>query len=86
MDYEYQFNENLSKQDSTNTLPNVKGRLKEHVSFWIETIKVPEFIVDCIREGYKIPFTRLQNLLRLRITFQRYLMVNLSPALCQNYC
>ena len=56
MDYEYQFNENLSKQDSTNTVPNVKGRLKEHVSFWIETIKVPEFIVDCIREGYKIPF------------------------------
>ena len=56
MDYEYQFNENLSKQDSTNTLSNVKGRVKEHVSFWIETINAPEFIVDCIREGYKIPF------------------------------
>ena len=35
--------------------PGVKGRLKAQVLFW-EKIGAPPFIIDCIREGYKIPF------------------------------
>ena len=34
---------------------NVKGRLRAHVGFW-EDIQAPAFIIDCIKEGYKIPF------------------------------
>lgn len=34
---------------------NVKGKLRAHVEFW-EVIHAPPFIIDCIREGYKIPF------------------------------
>lgn len=34
---------------------NVKGRLRAHVGFW-EDIQAPAFIIDCIKEGYRIPF------------------------------
>ena len=34
---------------------NVKGRLRVHVRFW-KDIHAPAFIIDCIKEGYKIPF------------------------------
>ena len=34
---------------------NVWGRLKQHIAFW-ERIEAPSFILDTIREGYKIPF------------------------------
>ena len=34
---------------------SVRGRLKEHIKFW-ERIEAPAFIIDTIREGYKIPF------------------------------
>ena len=34
---------------------NVRGRLKQHIAFW-ERIEAPSFILDTIREGYKIPF------------------------------
>ena len=55
-DYDYPFNVTLNMPDST-TLPNVKGRLKKnHSQFWIHTLKAPPFIVDCIQEGYEIPF------------------------------
>ena len=37
------------------SLPQVKGRLKLHIQFWID-IQAPDFILDCIRDGYKIPF------------------------------
>lgn len=33
----------------------VRGRLNQHIKFW-ETIEAPEFILNTIREGYKIPF------------------------------
>jgi len=36
-------------------LPGVKGRLEAHVLFW-EKIGASPFIINCIREGYKIPF------------------------------
>lgn len=35
-------------------LPQVRGRLKRHISFW-EKIEAPEFIKNTIREGYRIP-------------------------------
>ena len=34
---------------------NVWGRLKQHIAFW-ERIEAPSFILDTIREGYKIPY------------------------------
>ena len=33
----------------------VRGRLKAHIAFW-ERIDAPEFMLDTIRHGYKIPF------------------------------
>ena len=41
--------------DPGSTPLSVKGRLKSHVQFW-ERINTPPFIIECIREGYKIPF------------------------------
>ena len=41
--------------DPGSTPLSVKGRLKAHVQFW-ERINTPPFIIECIREGYKIPF------------------------------
>ncbi|CAB3981410.1 Hypothetical predicted protein [Paramuricea clavata] len=56
LDYEYIF-EFLDRHEPVNAvgLPNVKGRLKSHLAFWTD-IKAPDFIIECIREGYKIPF------------------------------
>ena len=34
---------------------NVRGRLKQHIAFW-ERTEAPSFILDTIRERYKIPF------------------------------
>lgn len=46
----------LNAYECTNNSSNkVKGRLKEHIQFWID-INAPPFILDCICEGYKIPF------------------------------
>ena len=33
----------------------VKGRLKEHVSFWKDTIRAPATIIDTIKSGYVLP-------------------------------
>ena len=45
--------------ESGNSVPptrcNVKGRLRAHVIFW-EDSHALAFIIDCIKEGYKIPF------------------------------
>ena len=37
------------------SLTQLKARLKSHIQFWID-IQTPDFILDCIRDGYKIPF------------------------------
>lgn len=34
---------------------NVKGRLKDHIQFW-RNIQAPDYIIDIIDSGYKIPF------------------------------
>ena len=43
--------------ESGKSVPSTKckGRLRAHVGFW-EDIQAPAFIIDCIKEGYKIPF------------------------------
>jgi hypothetical protein len=54
--FEYQ---NLSSQNSINKcsdFSNVKGRLRDHYRFWEVTLKAPAFILDVIKNGYKIPF------------------------------
>ena len=33
----------------------VKGNLKKHIKFW-EQISAPRFILNIIRDGYKLPF------------------------------
>ena len=33
---------------------NVKGRLKDHIQFWVN-IQAPDFILSVISEGYKLP-------------------------------
>ena len=35
------------------------GSLKEHVEFWMNSIRASDFIVNTIVEGYKIPFIDL---------------------------
>ena len=29
----------------------IKGRVREHVDFWMEVVKVPAYITDCIKNG-----------------------------------
>ena len=41
--------------DPGSTPLSVKGRLKAYIQFG-ERINTPPFIIECIREGYKIPF------------------------------
>ena len=33
---------------------NVKGKLKDHIQFWVN-IQAPDFILSVISEGYKLP-------------------------------
>ena len=35
---------------------SVKGRLKLHSEFWENTIRANSFVLDLVKEGYKIPF------------------------------
>ena len=44
-----------SVQSVPSTKCNVKGRPRAHVGFR-EDIQAPAFIIDCIKEGYNIPF------------------------------
>ena len=37
------------------SLPLVKGRLKEHLTFWREEIKAPSSVLDIIESGYVLP-------------------------------
>jgi hypothetical protein len=35
---------------------SVKGKLKENLAFWKNTIEANWFILNVIKEGYRIPF------------------------------
>ena len=37
------------------SLPPVKGRLKEHLRFWKETIQASSFVLGVIEVGYVLP-------------------------------
>ena len=39
----------------TNLTNELRDRLKAHIAFWVR-IDAPEFILDTIRHGYKVPF------------------------------
>ena len=39
-----------------NVCAGVKGRLKSSVSFWASTLDAPQFTLDTILHGYRIPF------------------------------
>ena len=46
----------LESDEEVSAVPlYVTGRLRTHVGFW-EEIHAPPFVIECIREGYKIPF------------------------------
>ena len=34
----------------------VKGRLKSSLNLWVETLDAPDFVLDMIRRGYRLPF------------------------------
>jgi hypothetical protein len=58
LSFEVQFKEGQGESDSIQMnikCLSVRGRLEEHLRFW-EQIEAPEFILDTIRSGYKIPF------------------------------
>ena len=44
-----------SSQGEYIPVDGVKGRLSEHVSYWIEQLKAPKWIIDVIKEGYVLP-------------------------------
>ena len=46
--------EDIVEVDSFFDTVNVKGRLKDHIQFWVN-IQAPEFILSVISEGYKLP-------------------------------
>ena len=39
-----------------NVCAGVKGRLKSSVTFWASTLDAPQFTLDNISHGYRIPF------------------------------
>ena len=46
-----------AEPDTQNPLPpGVKGRLKRCFSFWERDLKASQFIIDVVKNGYKIPF------------------------------
>ena len=47
--------------ESQNSLPenplvSVQGRLRNCSKFWVDEIKAPQFIIDVINTGYRLPF------------------------------
>ena len=47
---------NFDEFSSKNTSSGVKGRLNDSLNFWKTTLNAPEFVVDIIRRGYRLPF------------------------------
>jgi hypothetical protein len=45
------------KYDLKSGSKSVKGRLKLHSEFWENTIRANSFVLDLVKEGYKIPCT-----------------------------
>ena len=64
--------------DNTFTLtsPQVKGRLRAHISFW-QKIGAPNLILSIIKEGYRLPFVNIPPETTRQITNQFYPTVSL---------
>lgn len=45
----------LTSTEPNAPLPPLKGRLKNHVTYW-ESINAARFIIEVIKSGYRIPF------------------------------
>ena len=45
----------LSHDIISNVIPTVKGRLKEHISFWKEELVAPQSVLSIIESGYALP-------------------------------
>lgn len=56
VEYDFNFLDSKQKCEIKRGTPSVKGKLKENVNFWEHTIQANEFILNVIKEGYKIPF------------------------------
>lgn len=50
------FDAQISNSDSLSTTAGVKGRLKQNVGFWENTLKAPDKIIDILKNGFRIPF------------------------------
>ena len=57
-DFSCLFSGNRDELNSLNTSCGVKGRLSAAVDFWKSTLNAPEFVVDIITRGYRLPFMR----------------------------
>ena len=40
---------------------DVQGRLKSNIAFWGETLRAPEYVLDWIESGYKLPLCHLPD-------------------------
>ena len=49
------YKQNLYEYEHGTVPAVVKGRLRAHLSFWVE-IGAPPWVLDTIRSGYVIPF------------------------------
>ena len=60
----HEFDNDLTVETSNLSI-NPKGNLKKHIQFWYE-IGAPQFILNIIRDGYKLPFKYIpkQNVLK----------------------
>ena len=44
----------------------MKGRLQSSFNFWVETLNAPDFVLDMIRHGYRLPFAEYPSLCFLK--------------------
>ena len=52
--------EDIVEVDYFSDIVNVKGRLKDHIQFWVN-IQAPDFILSVISEGYKLPLLQIHG-------------------------
>ena len=45
----------VTSEAISNVIPTVKGRLKEHISFWKEELVAPQSVLSIIESGYALP-------------------------------
>ena len=48
----------ISVELVSNSVPFVKGRLREHSEFWRSELQASQFVLNIITEGYRLPFVK----------------------------